>query len=769
MTPIERVLDQLQGVKPSGPSGRQWVACCPAHPDKNQSLAVAVTPTGTVLLCCYANCKNDEVVSAIGLTMKDLYIVKEPEDPGVTVSRLAMYKRLPVSALLDNGVRDVLGSRTIQIPYFDENKQELFCRTRSGMKSSTIRQPDGISLQAYGIWKLAKFAEDGHKQLIIVEGESDCWALWHHGFAVLGLPGAQTARTLKLDYISKFESVLIWQEPQKAGQAFAHKVINQVRDVGYTGQILVYATPDDAKDPSAIAAFKGDTFPDYFRELIAGAKPAGDTTAEVSHPIVSSKVPEIVRRSGIEASPFGWGEFPCTEEGNAGRLDKLHGKNMMFVKEWRSWYVWNGNFWERDDIKVESLSAHAVHGIWMEAQIAPNEATQKKVETWWHESQSANRITASIRLAKSKRAHSMVDLNSKPNLFIAANGTIDLHTGEFCESRREDMQTIGSRCEYQADAKCPEWEKFIQTIFPETDGHEGVQSFIKRLLGYCCTGYTARENLLPIFWGATGANGKSTLIRILSAVLGDHYTGLAPRGLLMQRAGDQHPTELADLYGKRLVFSVETAEGKKLDSELIKYLTGGENVKARRMREDFWEFKPTHKFILCTNYEPRASANDSGLWRRILMIPFRVRFWKPEDDIKGDPALIQDPHVEDRIMANLPGVLNWLIQGSIEYLRDGLQPPECVMAATRKYRNSEDTLGMFIEDRAKVGPELMITKDIFHSEFERWCKNSGTRMMSKRALGIAMISKGFSEYRNERKRYWKGIGFPSSLSDLDDL
>ena len=116
MTPIERVLDKLQGVKPSGPSGRQWVACCPSHPDKNQSLAVAVTPTGTVLLCCYANCKNDEVVSAIGLTMKDLYIVKEPEDPGVTVSRLAMYKRLPVSALLDNGVRDVLGSRTIQIP-----------------------------------------------------------------------------------------------------------------------------------------------------------------------------------------------------------------------------------------------------------------------------------------------------------------------------------------------------------------------------------------------------------------------------------------------------------------------------------------------------------------------------------------------------------------------------------------------------------------------------------------------------------------------------
>src|SRR5262249_44971056 len=161
-----------------------------------------------------------------------------------------------------------------------------------------------------------------------------------------------------------------------------------------------------------------------------------------------------------------------------------------------------------------------------------------------------------------------------------------------------------------AGAACPEWERFLAAILPPA-----VVGYMRRFLGYCLTG-DVREHLLTFLWG-DGSNGKSTLIEVIQAVVGPDYCGPAPDGLLMARHGDAHPTEVASLFGKRLVVGTETREGGRLDEARVKRLTGGDKLAARRMREDFWDFDPTHKLIVCTNHRPKIVNQDHGIWRRV--------------------------------------------------------------------------------------------------------------------------------------------------------
>lgn len=218
--PIELVLSKLEGVRTSGDTGRQWEACCPAHGDTAQSLAVAVTNTGTVLLQCFAGCEFPAIVGAMGLEPQELYVVPEPKDNGITVGRLAWLKRLPANWLTYCRVRPIAGCNEIEIPYLGTDGSELFARKRTGPRGSDTLQPKGVKLVPYGLWRLTEWAEAGERTLILVEGESDCWSLWYHGFPALGIPGAAALAALKIEHVSGYETVIVWAEPGKAGRKF---------------------------------------------------------------------------------------------------------------------------------------------------------------------------------------------------------------------------------------------------------------------------------------------------------------------------------------------------------------------------------------------------------------------------------------------------------------------------------------------------------------------------------------------------------------------
>src|SRR5262249_33691317 len=150
------------------------------------------------------------------------------------------------------------------------------------------------------------------------------------------------------------------------------------------------------------------------------------------------------------------------------------------------------------------------------------------------------------------------------------------------------------------------------------------------------------------------------------------YALVAPPGLLVVKRFESHPTERAVLFGKRLIIDVESAEGARLNETLVKQLTGSDRITGRRMREDFWDFAPTHKLMLCTNHRPEIRETKHAIWRRIKLLPFNVVIPEPEQ-VKDLPQ---------RLQAEYPGILAWCVRGCLEWQTQGLDVPDEVDIAT---------------------------------------------------------------------------------------
>ncbi len=203
---------------------------------------------------------------------------------------------------------------------------------------------------------------------------------------------------------------------------------------------------------------------------------------------------------------------------------------------------------------------------------------------------------------------------------------------------------------FDLEAECPVWESFLDRIF---DGNHNLITYVQRLVGYSLTGLTT-EHVLPFLFG-TGANGKSTFIETVFRLLGPNYSMKAMPDLLMVKLNESHPAERADLFRKRFVACVETKDGKRLAESLVKEMTGGDEIRTRRMREDFWGFSPTHHVWIVGNYKPEVNGTDHGIWRRIKLIPFDVVISKAK----------QNGQFGDKLSSELSGTLNWAIDGCL--------------------------------------------------------------------------------------------------------
>ena len=206
------------------------------------------------------------------------------------------------------------------------------------------------------------------------------------------------------------------------------------------------------------------------------------------------------------------------------------------------------------------------------------------------------------------------------------NGTLDLRTGTLRPHRREDSLSKLAPVIYDENATCPRWLKFLDRVM---DGNKDLITYLQRVAGYCLTDEVSEQCLW--FLHGTGANGKSTLLQTLIDLMGD-YGMQAVSEFLMVKTNESHPTERADLHGKRFVATIETEQGKRIAEALMKQMTGGDRLRARRMRQDFFEFAPTHKIFLAANHKPTVCGTDQAAWRRIKLIPFTVTIADDEKD-----------------------------------------------------------------------------------------------------------------------------------------
>jgi putative DNA primase/helicase len=361
---------------------------------------------------------------------------------------------------------------------------------------------------------------------------------------------------------------------------------------------------------------------------------------------------------------------------------------------------------------------------------------------------SKNGIRNMVAMAKSDLAIGQEELDTDPWLLNVENGTINLQTGELREHRREDFITKLAPVAFDLAAKCHLWERFLHTIFA---ANEELIAYMQRLVGYCLTGVT-EEHILPFLYGI-GANGKSTFCETFLKLMGPDYGMKAAPDLLLAKRGETHPTERADLFGKRFVTCIETEEGRRMAEALVKELTGGDRVRARRMREDFWEFAPTHHVWLASNHKPAISGTDHGIWRRIKLIPFDVVI----------PDAQQDKKLPAKLAEELPGILNWAIAGCLDWQKGGMREPAIVQVKTSEYSAEMDEVGQFIEEYCELGDEFRAPAGELYKAFQEAMPDS---RINQHAFGARLRQKGFlnhdpetgKEYRTkDGKRGWKGL------------
>lgn len=442
-------------------------------------------------------------------------------------------------------------------------------------------------------------------------------------------------------------------------------------------------------------------------------------------------------------------EIHETDLGNARRLVQKFGDKIRYCHSLKIWLIWDNIRWGRDRRgRIIVFATETSLEIYKEAAVEKNEKRRQEKAKWAIRSESKEKLLAMVELAKSEPDITILpeELDANPWLFNVENGTINLQTGELLPHTPEHFITKLAPVTYDPKADCPKFKEFLQDIFQMSNDPDAMIGYLQRYLGYCLTAKNT-EDIFPIFWG-TGANGKSTLIETISALMGDYARAAAPDILLIKR-GDSHPTGLADLAGSRLVTTVETEENARLAESLIKQLTGGDRIKARQLYKDYFEFTPTFKIIMATNHKPQIGGTDYAIWRRIHLVPFNYTI--PEEK--------RDPNIRDhKFKDEWPGILNWLIDGCIAWQEKGLSPPEEVKQATEQYKSESDVIGEWLEQFTIYGREYETSAKDLYQSYTRFAEESGDRPVTQKTFGRKLQEKGFVKIRRRNGIFWRGIG-----------
>jgi putative DNA primase/helicase len=323
-----------------------------------------------------------------------------------------------------------------------------------------------------------------------------------------------------------------------------------------------------------------------------------------------------------------------------------------------------------------------------------------------------------------------------PWLLGVDNGVIDLHDGKLLPHDRKYLITSLSPARYQHDALCPRWMQFLAEIMA---GNQAMIEALQRLAGYFLTGDISVQ-ILPILYGP-GANGKNVFLDTLVGIMGP-YAEEAPDGLLTVRQGDEHPTEIADLHGKRLVVASETEEGRKMRIGLVKKITGNRYLKGRFMRQDYFQFERTHKTVLVTNNRPIVTESSNAIWRRLRLIPFMVTI----------PEGKQDKHLTDKLVAEWPGILAWAVRPCLEWQRwqCDLEFPEAVKRATEEYRADSDHVADFIAEccvdwHGHEDQNMRTPKERVYMAYCSWCRSVGEDVLTRNAFNSRLRIHGFED------------------------
>lgn len=438
-----------------------------------------------------------------------------------------------------------------------------------------------------------------------------------------------------------------------------------------------------------------------------------------------------------------------TDLGNAKRLVARHGANIRYCGAKNQWLVWDDTRWRWDDNgAVERLAKETIINLYREAAELSTKSERTELTNHARRSEAATRIRAMMDLAQSEPGIpvAMQDLDADPSLLNLRNGTLDLLTRELREYRRDDLLTRIIDIDYDDLADCPRFAGFLEQVVPDP----GTRDWIQQFFGYAVSGNTT-EHVVPIAYGE-GQNGKSTIVKIIKAVLGPYTEQADIETFLMSRqsvGGSAASPDVARLKGARVVFASESSPGRKLNVARIKDLAGGESIVARELYGKPFEFTPQFSIWLSTNDKPDVPGNDFGLWRRLRLIPFEVRIPEQDRILDLDQVLVSE---------EAAGILNWIIEGLQKWRKAGRLPvvPR-IQAATEEYRSESDPVGRWIEECCNVGQGLSASASSLYESFRKWFESeeSDAKPMNQTAFGRDLSKKRIEPIRTGTGQKWR--------------
>ena len=463
--------------------------------------------------------------------------------------------------------------------------------------------------------------------------------------------------------------------------------------------------------------------------------------------------------------------------GDAKLYSRLHRGTVIYVKYWDRFLIWGGHHWIEDDFDMAAQRIEDVCELYLRLaeskQAEADEETDRDIRSKLEGLASAvfrrvsqlrdtpgqDKLLQMLRRIRDPLVVLPKQIDQQHYVKACPNGVIDLRTGELRPGRPDEYILNAIVTEYdpellRKDDPCPETNRFLLSSM---DGDQELVDFIWRLLGYGLI-TERRDHIFTIMWGEHGRNGKDTLIKLVTHVLGQTLSGDVPVEMFLQmqqtRNSSAPSPDVLALRGMCVAWINEAEEGQRFALAKLKKMTGGGYITARGLQDKLQTtWLQTHLPIMTTNELPKAKADDAPFWSRALIIKWPLSFVERPEQPYERPA---DKDLNDKIGAEAKGVLARMVRGSMEYLRDGLKIPDKVRQWTREQRASWDDVGLFISEWCRTeahqaNPDnytLKVSATDLHEAFCIWYARYRDRRFS-------ISAKKFSEALNKKDIAYK--------------
>lgn len=480
--------------------------------------------------------------------------------------------------------------------------------------------------------------------------------------------------------------------------------------------------------------------------------------------------------------------YQLNDQGNAQRLIKRYGQNLLYVNQ-AGWYAWTGKKWSLDDgdheaqksahktqraLKGEALAKLAVGNFPTETPTEFRDRV-KKFYGFTTQSGNSNKLSAMVREAEPYLTIPSHAFDTPEFLVNLENGTLNLRAQQSLDDEhfdgvvlekhnRKNKITKQMEVGYDASLECPNFLRFLNDIQPDQD----IQLFLQRFFGYCLTG-SIKEQIILMFHGG-GANGKSTLMKLMSRMMGDYALNLPFASILNDPKGGggaNASPDLARLPGARFVTAAEPDVGAQFSESVLKEITGGEAMTVRHLYKDFFEFTPQFKLCLSFNNKPQIRGQDDGIWRRVCLVPFEQQFMSKEK-LKDHPgAKERVDGVDEVLWAERGGIFNWMLDGYRMWSENGLQIPDVIRAATTDYREESNPIGDFIRAMIKRNGSSTRASEVYEA-YTYWCRENASKVWSQTAFGRKLSDLGYKKDRVGGFVYYSGMVLTDEAKDILD-